>query len=125
MDSSKLEQQKNLIYSLQGKNIFRQILALAMRLFDARVAGVLFGTDSSGERFLPATSWDRGIMHAFAGRGLEGLVLRFFGRFIVTRKGLSPVMFFRHDQAGHRQGNDGIISYVLRHCVDFYQRGSM
>jgi len=102
-------------------NILGKILKAALDLFEAQQTGLLYGTNHTRMRFLPVESWDRGIMDKFEGRGLKGLILKLFGRYIVTIKGLSPVFFFKPGSSREKIPNDGIIAYVFRTCSDYYK----
>ncbi|MEH0021554.1 MAG: ATP-binding protein [Desulfobacter sp.] len=105
------------------KNPLRQILSISLDLLGARHSGLLYGTNDTHMRFLPASDWDRGVMDRFDARGLAGLVLRWLGTYIVRAKKLSPVFFYKTDADGRTQENDGIIAYVLRNCADYYKKG--
>jgi len=41
------------------KNVLGLLLKFSRNLLKARQAGVLYGTDHTGERFLPPRRWDR------------------------------------------------------------------
>ncbi|WDP83959.1 MAG: PAS domain S-box protein [Desulfobacter sp.] len=107
----------------KGKNPLKQLLAISLDLLGARHSGLLYGTDESQMRFLPSSSWDRGIMDRFDGKGAAGLILRFLGTYIVTARKLSPVFFYKKDANGQLEDNHGIIAYVLRNCADYYRKG--
>ena len=95
-----------------------------MDLLSAEQVGILYGTNHSKARFLPISDWDRGVMDVFDGRGMRGKLLKFFGNQIVTLKKLSPVYFYKQDQkSGEWQDSDGVISYMLRTCADYYKKG--
>lgn len=104
-------------------NPLKRLLKISLDLFEAKQTGILYGTNQSKIKFLPTSLWDRGVMDKFDGRGLKGLILKMFGTRIVTARKLSPVFFFKTDQKGDVQDNDGIISYVLRNCADYYKKG--
>ncbi len=99
------------------------LLAFCLELMQARQAGLLFGTDKTGLKYLSPEQWDRGVMHKFRGRGWDGLVLKYFGTFIVRLKGLSPVRLYRESHVGERMDKDGIIPFVLRTHKNFYRNG--
>nr|NJM01187.1 hypothetical protein [Desulfobacula sp.] len=102
----------------------KKLLKITLALLSAEQAGILYGTDASKARFLPTSEWDRGVMDTFDGRGIRGRILKLFGTKIVTLKKLSPVYFYKHDpRTGERLDSDGIISYMLRTCVDYYKKG--
>ncbi len=107
----------------KGKNPLKKILAISLDLLGARQSGLLYGTNASHMRFLPSSTWDRGVMDRFDGRGLIGLILRFVGTYIVTARKLSPVFFYKTEADGQQRENDGIIAYVLRNCADYYKQG--
>ncbi|MBC2703645.1 ATP-binding protein [Desulfobacula sp.] len=104
-------------------NSLKKLLKASLDLFEARHTGILYGTNQTKLKFLPTSMWDRGIMDKFDGRGIKGLILKIFGSSIVTARKLSPVFFFKTDQNGEVKDNDGIISYVLRNCADYYKKG--
>ncbi|MCP4670448.1 MAG: hypothetical protein GY857_03970, partial [Desulfobacula sp.] len=99
------------------------LLSFSLKLFQARHVGVLLGTNRTYLKFLPPVKWDRGVMHKFNGRGLSGLIFKYFGNFIVNYKGLSPVRLYKETQSGEEKATDGIISFVLRKHKDFYEQG--
>ncbi len=104
-------------------NILNLLLSFSLKLMQAKHAGLLFGTNRTGLKFLPPAKWDRGVMHKFTGRGLSGLTLKYFGNFIVKYKGLSPVWLYKDNQFGQREQTSGIISFVLKKHKDFYEQG--
>ena len=102
----------------------KKLLKITLELLSAEQVGVLYGTNASKGRFLPTSEWDRGVMDIFDGRGIQGKILKLFGTKIVTLKKLSPVYFHKYDpKTGECRDNDGIISYMLRTCVDYYKKG--
>ncbi len=105
------------------KSPVKKLLKLSLKLFEARQIGVLYGTDHTKAKFLPTRVWDRGIMDRFDGRGLMGLFLKAFGKYVVTNRKLSPVYFFKKDRTGQIIDNDGVISHVLRNSSDYYKKG--
>ncbi len=107
----------------KGKTSLKQLLAISLDLLGAQQTGLLYGTNASHMRFLPSSSWDRGVMDRFDGRGVTGLILRLVGTYIVTAKKLSPVFFYKTEADGGQRENDGIIAYVLRNCADYYKKG--
>jgi len=104
-------------------NPLKKLLKIALVLFQADQVGILFGTDSSKTRFLPSSDWDRGIADMFDGKGFKGQILKFFGRQIVSAKKISPVYFYKEDEHGQAVDNDGVISYMLRTCASYYEKG--
>jgi class 3 adenylate cyclase len=107
----------------QKKNVLGQLLAFSLKLMEARQAGLIFGTDSTCLPFLPPEKWDRGVMHKFQGRGVEGIFLKIFGKTFVTLKKISPVLLYQTNPFGEKVETKGVISYVLRHHQDFYKKG--
>lgn len=110
-------------YLNRGKHPIRKLLRTSLELFEARHTGILYGTNHTKIKCLPTTAWDRGIMDAFDGKGPEGWALRWFGKYIVTAKKLSPIHFYKENTPGHRVEKQGIIAHVLRNCVDYYKKG--
>jgi PAS domain S-box-containing protein len=104
-------------------NPFNKILKISLELFEAEQTGILKGTDKTGATFLPTEKWDRGVMDKFYGKGIKGFILKYFGKYLVTFKKLSPVFFYIYDENQNRIDNDGIISYVLRTCAEYYEKG--
>jgi len=104
-------------------NPLKKFLKTALALLGAEQVGILYGTNSSKAKFLPTSDWDRGVMDMFDGKGPGGKFLKYFGAHIVTLKKLSPVYFFKQDEPGRNQDNDGIISYMLRNCAGYYKQG--
>ncbi len=102
----------------------KKLLKITLELLSAEQVGILYGTNVSKARFLPTSDWDRGVMDIFDGRGMKGRMLKLFGTKIVTLKKLSPVFFYKYDpKTGERRDNDGIISYMLRTCAEYYRKG--
>ncbi|MCK5311533.1 MAG: PAS domain S-box protein [Desulfobacteraceae bacterium] len=104
-------------------NPFKRILKISLELFEAEQTGILKGTDQTGATFLPTEMWDRGVMDKLYGKGIKGLFLRCFGKYLVTLKKLSPVFFYKFDKNQNKIDNDGIIAYVLRTCAEYYKKG--
>jgi len=104
-------------------NPLKKLLKISLDLFEARHTGLLYGTNHTKIKFLPTSMWDRGIMDKFDGKGIRGLVLKMLGAWIVTVRQLSPVYFFEKNQKGEFEDRDGLISYVLRNCADYYKKG--
>ncbi|MBU1193631.1 MAG: PAS domain S-box protein [Proteobacteria bacterium] len=107
----------------QRGNPLKKLLRITLDLLQAQQVGVLYGTNASKIRFLPASDWDRGVMDMFDGYGFRGCLLRYFGTFIVRLKKLSPVYFFKKNDQGQLEDNDGIIAYMLRTCANYYTQG--
>src|SRR3989339_1175971 len=107
----------------QKKNTLDLLLSFSLKLLQARHVGVLLGTNKTYLKFLPPEKWDRGVMHKFDGKGMSGLMFKYFGTASVKRKGLSPVMLYRETQFGEKIESDGIISFVLRTHKEFYEKG--
>jgi len=105
------------------KNALNLLLSFSLKLLAARQVGLLMGTDKTYLKFLPPGRWDRGVMHKFNGKGLKGLVFKYFGTLIVKYKGLSPVRLYKDTPLGEKKESDGIISFVLRTHKDFYKKG--
>ncbi len=78
---------------LKRGNPLKQLLRASLNILNARQTGILFGTNHTKIKFLPTAMWDRGIIDNFDGRGLKGLILKIFGKSIVTAKKLSPIFF--------------------------------
>ncbi len=104
-------------------NPLKKLLKVTLGLLGAQQVGILYGTNASKVRFLPAQEWDRGVMDRFDGIGFKGQVLKYFGTTIVSMKKLSPVYFYKMDDKGNSVDNDGIISYMLRNCASYYKKG--
>lgn len=105
------------------KNALDLLLSFSLKLLQARHVGLLLGTNHTYLKFLPPERWDRGVMHKFDGKGISGFILKYFGTFIVRKKGLSPVRIYRDTQFGEKKESDGIISFVLRTHKEFYEKG--
>ena len=102
----------------------KKLLKITLDLLSAEQIGILYGSNDSKVRFLPSSDWDRGVMDIFDGKGFKGKILKLFGNKIVTLKKLSPVYFYKQDRkTGEWQDNDGVISYMLRTCADYYKKG--
>lgn len=105
------------------KNVLAYLLSFARKLMEARQAGLIFGTDASRSHFLPPHRWDRGVMDKFIGRGVEGIFLKAFGRYMVRLKKMSPIHLYRINELGERVDKDGVLAYTLRHHQSFYNKG--
>jgi class 3 adenylate cyclase len=112
---------KNKIF--QKKNVLGHLIAFSLKLMEARQAGLIFGTDATFSPFLPPEKWDRGVLHKFQGKGVDGVFLKLFGKAFVTLKKISPVLLYQTNPFGEKIETQGVISYVLRHHQDFYEKG--
>ena len=104
-------------------NVLGRLLSFSRRLLGARHAGIMFGTDHTGEKFVPPRNWDRAVMHKFEGIGAGGLALKLFGPAWVSLIGLSPIRIYSKDPFGERRENDGVIAHVVRKQQDYYDQG--
>ena len=104
------------------KNTLKLLLSFSLKLLQARHIGLLLGTNRTHLKFLPPSKWDRGVMHKFNGKGVSGLIFKYFGNFIVRFQGLSPVRLYKENQFGEKEKTPGIISYVLRKHKDIYKK---
>ncbi|SDT96445.1 adenylate/guanylate cyclase domain-containing protein [Desulfobacula phenolica] len=120
-ESSDMEKFERIVF--KKKNPLGLLLSFSLKLMQASQAGLLFGTNKTYSKFLPPDQWDRGVMHKFDGKGFKGVVLKYFGTWIVKYKGLSPVRLYKETQFGETKETDGIISFVLRKHQDFYEKG--
>ncbi|MCP4720389.1 MAG: hypothetical protein GY860_13100, partial [Desulfobacteraceae bacterium] len=100
-----------------------KLLSLALHLFEAQQTGILYGTNETKAKFLPTETWDRGMMEAFDGKGVKGVVLKYFGTRIVTARKLSPIFFYKEGPNEEKIDCEGITAYVLRTCADYYKKG--
>ncbi len=105
------------------RNILGFLLSYSRKLLGARQAGLMFGTDHTGEKFLPPYKWDRGVVHKLDGRGVSGLIFKWFGPAAVRLKKLSPVYFYRTDHFGEARESQGVVAYILRKHQDYYEKG--
>lgn len=99
------------------------LLPFSLKLMKARQVGLLQGTNRSYRDFVPPEKWDRGVMNRFDGRGAAGLLLKWFGTWMVRFKGLSPVKLYKESQFGEKVEADGVIPFILRTHQEFYQKG--
>ncbi len=114
---------KNETGFVNHNNPLTKILKISLELFEAEQTGILKGTDYTGFAFLPTEQWDRGVMDKLYGKGIRGFLLKYFGKYIVCLKKLSPVYFYKYDKDQNKIDNDGIIAYVLRTCSEYYRKG--
>lgn len=99
------------------------MLGFSRRLMQARLAGLVYGTDASRSHYLPPSQWDRGIIDKFSGTGRAGIGFRLFGRQWARLWGVSPIHLYRLDELGERIPSDGVTAYTLRNHQAFYNRG--
>jgi class 3 adenylate cyclase len=105
------------------KNVLGLLLKFSRRLLNARQAGVLYGTDHTGERFLPPGQWDRGVVHQMTGPGLSGLSLRWVGPTLLRWFGISPIWLYKKNAYGQKVPTDGVIAHVIRKHSEYYASG--
>lgn len=105
------------------KNVLGLLLKFSRNLFKARQAGVLYGTNHTGERFLPPRQWDRGVVHLMTGPGLSGLSLRWIGPTLLRWFGISPIRLYKTDAYGQKVPASGVIAHVIRKHSDYYASG--
>ncbi len=105
------------------KNVLGGLLSFSLKLLDAKLVGLVFGTDITLSRFLPPEKWDRGVMDKFDGKRISGLFWKFFGKYIVKINKKSPIHLYEINGFGDRVETQGVISYVLRNHQDFYEKG--
>jgi len=105
------------------KNALGYLLSFSLKLLEAKLVGLVYGTDITLSKFLPPEKWDRGVMDKFDGKGMKGFFWKIFGKFIVKRTRNSPVQLYQVNKFGDRVATQGVISYVLRNHQDFYEKG--
>ena len=105
------------------KNYIRLLLQQALKLFDAKSAAIVYGSDASHKSFLPTSEWDRAVIGHVDGKGLQGFALRYFGTMIIRVKKLSPILLHTVDEQGHKKETEGIIPHILRSYAAFYKTG--
>jgi len=105
------------------KNVLGLLLKFSRNLLKARQAGVLYGTDHTGERFLPPRQWDRGVVHQMTGPGLSGLSLKWIGPTLLRWFGISPIWLYKKDAYGRKIPTDGVIAHVIRKHSEYYASG--
>lgn len=105
------------------KNVLGLLLKFSRSLLKARQAGVLYGTDHTGERFLPPQQWDRGVVHQMTGPGLSGLSLKWIGPTLLRWFGISPIWLYKKDAYGRKVPTDGVIAHVIRKHSEYYASG--
>ncbi len=105
------------------KNVLGLLLTFSRRLFNARQAGLLYGTNHTGERFLPPRQWDRGVVHQINGQGVSGIGLTWVGPTLLRWFGISPIWLYKRDAQGRRVPTDGVIANVIRKHSEYYASG--
>lgn len=105
------------------KNVLALLLKFSRNLLKARQAGVLYGTNHTGERFLPPQQWDRGVVHLMTGPGLSGLSLKWIGPTLLRWFGISPIRLYKTDVYGQKVPVSGVIAHVIRKHSDYYASG--
>jgi len=109
--------------AFRKKNVLGLLLHFSRRLLKARLAGVVYGTDHTGEKFLPPHKWDRGVVHQLDGIGMAGLGFQFFGPAVIRWIKLSPIRLFGTDAQGRQVKTQGVIAHVMRKHVEYYANG--
>lgn len=109
--------------AFRKKNVLKLLLRFSRRLLKARLAGVVYGTDHTGEKFLPPHKWDRGVVHQLDGIGMAGLGFQFFGPAVIRWIKLSPIRLFAADAHGRRIKTQGVIAHVMRKHGEYYANG--
>ncbi|MCF8091826.1 MAG: adenylate/guanylate cyclase domain-containing protein [Desulfotignum sp.] len=109
--------------AFRSKNVLGLLLKFSRRLLDARLAGVVYGTDHTGEKFLPPHKWDRGIVHRLDGTGMAGLGFKWFGPMVLRWIRLSPIRLFAVDSHGRQVASQGVIAQVMRKHGEYYASG--
>ncbi|MCG8568029.1 MAG: adenylate/guanylate cyclase domain-containing protein [Desulfobacterales bacterium] len=107
----------------RSKNVMACLLRFSRRLLKAEQAGVVYGSDATGRRYVRPSHWDRGIFHLADGRGIRGVFIRYFGPGLVRRKSLSPIPLYGQGARGESRETPGVIAHVLRNHRDYYRRG--
>jgi class 3 adenylate cyclase len=109
--------------AFRKKNVLGLLLTFSRRLFNARQAGLLYGTNHTGERFLPPRQWDRGVVHQITGQGLSGFGLKWVGPTLLRWFNISPIWLYKRDVQGRRVPTDGVIANVIRKHSEYYASG--
>lgn len=109
--------------AFRKKNVLGLLLTFSRRLFNARQAGLLYGTNHTGERFLPPRQWDRGVVHQITGQGLSGFGLKWVGPTLLRWFNISPIWLYKRDAQGRRVPTDGVIANVIRKHSEYYASG--
>ncbi|MCA1792400.1 MAG: adenylate/guanylate cyclase domain-containing protein [Desulfotignum sp.] len=105
------------------KNVLALLLQFSLDLLKARLAGVVYGTDHTGEKFLPPHKWDRGVVHKLDGKGLSGLGFKWFGPAVIRWIKLSPIRLFTANSYGRQVKTQGVIAHVMRKHAEYYANG--
>jgi len=109
--------------AFRKKHVLGLLLRFSRRLLQARLAGVVYGTDHTGEKFLPPHKWDRGVVHHLDGTGMAGLGFTFFGPVLLRWINLSPIRLFAKDAYGRQMETQGVIAHVMRKHGEYYGNG--
>ncbi len=109
--------------AFRKKNVLGLLLTFSRRLLNARQAGLLYGTNHTGERFLPPRQWDRGVVHQLTGQGLSGFGLKWVGPTLLRWFNISPIWLYKRDVQGRRIPTDGVIANVIRKHSEYYASG--
>jgi class 3 adenylate cyclase len=109
--------------AFRKKNVLGLLLKFSRRLLNARLAGVVYGTDHTGENFLPPRKWDRGVVHQLDGTGVAGMGFKWFGPTVIRWIKLSPIRLFATDSRGRQVPSDGVIAHVIRKHGEYYASG--
>ncbi|MEE4365391.1 MAG: adenylate/guanylate cyclase domain-containing protein [Desulfotignum sp.] len=109
--------------AFRKKNVLGLLLRFSRRLLNARLAGVVYGTDHTGEKFLPPHRWDRGVVHQLDGTGMTGLGFKLFGPAVLRWIKLSPIRLFAADGYGTQKETQGVIAHVMRKHGEYYGSG--
>ena len=122
------QESKGIQWFSDGVSKTRDVMGFLLRfgctLLGANQAGVIYGTDSSGQRFLGPPQWDRGIIHKCDAKGLWGYFFRWLGPTWVRMRGIMPIYLYEKALPGESpKPNAGVIAHVLRRHRDYYQRG--
>ncbi|HSL61131.1 MAG TPA: hypothetical protein VK885_05050, partial [Desulfotignum sp.] len=94
--------------AFRKKNVLGLLLKFSRRLLKARLAGVVYGTDHTGEKFVPPQKWDRGVVHQLDGPGISGIGFKWFGPALIRWVKLSPIRLFATDSRGRQVDSDGV-----------------
>ncbi|MCG8614808.1 MAG: adenylate/guanylate cyclase domain-containing protein [Desulfobacterales bacterium] len=95
----------------------------ARGIMEARLAGLVYGTDTTRSHFVPPGRWTMGVMDKFDGPGMMGVFYRMFGRIRAQFTGISPVHLYRLDGMGEQVPTEGVTAYTLRNHKSFYDQG--
>jgi class 3 adenylate cyclase len=109
--------------AFRKKNVLGLLLRFSRRLLKARLAGVVYGTDHTNEKFLSPYKWDRGVVHQLDGTGMPGLLFKWFGPVVIRWIKLSPIRLFTTDSRGRQVNTEGVIAQVMRKHGEYYASG--